>query len=85
MGSKETRADWRWVKCKMADFLDGILSEQQQEKLYSLVRNLECVGNIKTQLSPLLEASVLATRITRKPARKPLKTKSGLHLISSPG
>ncbi len=55
--SKETRADWRWVKCKMADFLDGILSEQQQEKLYSLVRNLECVGNIKTQLSPLLEVS----------------------------
>ena len=55
--SKETRADWRWVKCKMADFLDGILSEQQQEKLFSLVRNLESVGNIKEQLTPLLEVS----------------------------
>ena len=55
--SDATRADWNWVRSKMQDFLAGIMPEQQQDRLLSLMMNLETVNNVRNEISPLLEVT----------------------------
>ena len=52
--SDDTRADWKWLKSKMNDFMDGIMPVRQQDELFDIFRNLESVSSVRREISPLL-------------------------------
>lgn len=51
---EDTRADWSFVERKFADFCDGIVPAGQQKELLEVVRCIEDVEDVATDLGPLL-------------------------------